>query len=314
MLLLENMLFCYCLALFFLIFLVIKYVFHGNKNLPPGPPSLPIIGHLHLLKPPLLLTLQTLLQQYGPILSLKVGCRSMLVLSSSSAVEECFTKNDVVLSNRPTSFVGDHLHYNYTTITFSPYGHLWRTLRRFVVLELFSQKALNKFSSVRREEVCSLLRQLSKVSCSGTKKVDLRYFFSLLSYNIALKMSAGKKYIEEEIACSDLGKQDLKEIKKIFNPSISFGLCDFFPAFKWIDYKGYKKSVIKLRHGRDGFLQDLVDEIRQKKTSSCSSPDAGLEKTAVIEILLSLQEQEPDFYTDDIIKGLVAVSSFCRKI
>ncbi|KAF9668512.1 hypothetical protein SADUNF_Sadunf14G0011300 [Salix dunnii] len=173
---------------------------------------------------------------------------------------------------------------------------------------------LNKFSAVRREEVCSLLRQLSKASCSGTKKVDLHYFFSLLSYNVALRMSAGKKYIEEEVACSDQGKQDLKEIKKIFNPPLSIGLCDFFPALKWIDYKGFQKSVIKLRNGRDGFLQDLVDEIRQKKTSSCSIPDAGLEKTTVIEVLLSLQEQEPDLYTDDIIKGLAAVSSFCRKI
>ncbi|KAG6749049.1 hypothetical protein POTOM_046091 [Populus tomentosa] len=295
----------YCPAFFFLIFLAIKYVFHGNKNSPPSPPSLPIIGHLHLLKPPLHQTLQTLLQQYGPVLSLKAGCRSMLVLSSPSAVEECFTKNDVVLSNRPTFVAGDRLTYNYTTIIFSPYGHLWRTLRRFAVLEMFSQKGLNKFSAVRKEEVCSLLRQLSKVSCSGNKKVDLHYFFSLLSFNVAMRMSAGKKCIEEEVACSDLGKQDLMELKKIFDPSISTSLCNFFPALKWINYKGFEKSVIKVRDARDGFSQDLVDEIRQKKTSSCSSPDAGPEKTTVIEALLSLQEQEPDFYTDDIIKGLV---------
>jgi hypothetical protein len=127
-------------------------------------------------------------------------------------------------------------------------------------------------------------------------------------------MSAGKKCIEEEVACSDLGKQDLTELKKIFDPSISTSLCNFFPALKWINYKGFEKSVIKVRDARDGFAQDLIDEIRQKKTSSCSSPVAGPEETTVIETLLSLQEQEPDFYTDDIIKGLVLVSSFCRQI
>ncbi|KAL3571520.1 hypothetical protein D5086_025424 [Populus alba] len=129
-----------------------------------------------------------------------------------------------------------------------------------------------------------------------------------------MRMSAGKKCIEEEVACSDLGKQDLMELKKIFHPPLSTSLCDFFPALKWINYRGFEKSVIKVRDARDGFSQDLVDEIRQKKTSSCSSPDAGPEKTTVIEALLSLQEQEPDFYTDDIIKGLVLVSSFCRQI
>ncbi|CAK7347479.1 unnamed protein product [Dovyalis caffra] len=95
-----------------------------------------------------------------------------------------------------------------------------------------------------------------------------------------MAMSAGKKCIEEEAACTDLGKQGLVELKKIFNPPLSMSLCDFFPALKWIGYKGFEKRVIKLRKERDDFLQHLVDEIRQKRTcSSFSSPDAGVENT-----------------------------------
>ena len=104
----EN--FYFYLALILPTFFIIKLLNrHHNKNLPPSPFSLPIIGHLHLLKQPLHQTLETISLQYGPILSLKFGSRFILVVSSPSAVEECFTKNDIIFANRPQTMAGNHL-------------------------------------------------------------------------------------------------------------------------------------------------------------------------------------------------------------
>ncbi|KAL6964123.1 hypothetical protein U1Q18_035180 [Sarracenia purpurea var. burkii] len=134
------------------------------KNPPPSPPSFPIIGHLHLLKLPIHRTLEHLSKRYGSVFTLRFGYRLVLVVSSPSAVEECFNKNDIVFANRPRLLIGKHLGYNYTTLGASPYGDHWRNLRRLSVLEVFSTFHLNSFLSIRQEEVRSLLKILFQIS------------------------------------------------------------------------------------------------------------------------------------------------------
>ena len=96
-------------ATFFLFYKIIQSLKPNNKKLPPSPPSYPILGHLHLLKPPFHRTLQSLAQRYGPIFSLQLGLQRALVVSSAWAAEECFSQNDVVFAkqakihNRTTS-------------------------------------------------------------------------------------------------------------------------------------------------------------------------------------------------------------------
>ncbi|KAL5714092.1 hypothetical protein ACHQM5_016100 [Ranunculus cassubicifolius] len=90
---------CYMLFPLFIIF-TIKIFSQRNRNLPPTPFALPIIGHLHLSKKPFYKTLQTLSSSYGPIL-LQLGSRPVLVVSSQSLVEDCLIQNDIVFANRP---------------------------------------------------------------------------------------------------------------------------------------------------------------------------------------------------------------------
>ncbi|KAF5930729.1 hypothetical protein HYC85_031602 [Camellia sinensis] len=46
----------------------------------------------------------------------------------------------------------------------------------------------------------------------------------------------------------------------------------------------------------DAFLQGLIDEHRRDKS-----------KNTMIDHLLSLQESQPEYYADEIIKGLIAI-------
>ncbi|KAJ6711283.1 P450 FAMILY 81 SUBFAMILY D POLYPEPTIDE 8 putative-RELATED [Salix purpurea] len=94
---------CYSLLPCLLFLLSTKFLLYKRKkrNHPPSPFALPIIGHLHLLKLPIHRTLDSLSKKYGPIFSLELGSYLAVVVSSPSLVEECFTKNDIVLANRP---------------------------------------------------------------------------------------------------------------------------------------------------------------------------------------------------------------------
>lgn len=156
----------YALLLPLLLILTHYFFFYHpkTKKLPPGPFPLPILGHLHhLRKTQPQEALSRLSSKHGPILFLRLGSRPTLVLSSPSTVEECFAKNDVAFANRPPGVAADHLTYNYTSLVWAPYGHLWRTLRRLLVAELFSSKSLQKSSGIREEETRYFLSHLTKV-------------------------------------------------------------------------------------------------------------------------------------------------------
>ncbi|KAK0605406.1 hypothetical protein LWI29_026359 [Acer saccharum] len=301
----DTTIFYSSVSLLFLIF-VFKLWFQPTarrrKNLPPSPrPSLPVIGHLHLLKHPMHRTFHNLAKKYGPIFSLRFGSRLVVVVSSASAAEECFTKNDIVFANRPNLLLGKHVGYNNTILTQSPYGDHWRNLRRITTIEVFSSIRLNMFLPIRRDETKRLLEKLSRSSRKGGFfKVELKTMFSELTFNIMIRMVAGKRYYGDDVE----DEEEARRFRKIMKEATSYGGAsnprDFLPILNWIDGGDFTNKLVSLSKRIDEFLQGLIDEHRIKK--------AGLESTnTMIDHLLSLQESQPEYYTDQIIKGLIMV-------
>ncbi|CAL5355683.1 unnamed protein product [Camellia sinensis] len=281
----ENLPYYLALLLFSLV--IFKHFFRRNSKLPPSPFALPIISHLHLIKNSPQEALNHLSSKHGPILFLRFGSRPTLVVSSPSAVEECFTKNDV-----------DYLTYNYTAVVWAPYGDLWRSLRCLAVVELFSSKSLQKSLIVHEQEIHNILSHLMKI---GNREVDLEYWFTLLTFNMMTRLVASDRCVRDEDAGTELGKRFVEGLKEKFLRSSPSNLCDYVPILSWIDYGGVKKSMVILQKKRDEFLQGLIHQVRRKRA------DEGGDKKTLIGTLLCLQESEPNFYMDDLIKSLILV-------
>jgi len=168
---------------------------YPRLNLPPhGPYPLPIIGHLHLLSSPIHQTLARISATYGPVLLLRFGSRPVLLVSTPSAAEECLTKNDTIFANRPCLLSGKHLNYNYTTLGTAPYGPMWRNLRRFAALEIFSSSRTAALSSLREGEVRVLIHQLFHSSSETFQRLELKSKFFELAVNMIMQMTVGKRY------------------------------------------------------------------------------------------------------------------------
>nr|GMD88966.1 cytochrome P450 81E8-like [Ipomoea batatas] len=307
----EKLEYYYAAGLLSFLFLILlrKSVYNRKKNLPPSPIGFPVIGHFFQIKNPLHQYLASLSAKYGPILFLRFGCRSIVVVSSPSAIEECFTKNDIAFANRPPTMAGDRLTYNYTAVVWAPYGHLWRVQRRLAVVELFSTVSLHRSSVIREEEVGSLVRSLFRGSGDGKSAVDLNSLGGTLTFNAMMRLVAGKRCVEEEDVGGVKGKEIIKEIRGvIFFSEPVMSTCDFFPVLRLFGYKGIEKKMILFHKKREEFLKGLLNETRHKKT--CSSDSDVLKnreekKSSMIEVLLSLQKSEPEFYTDDLIKSYI---------
>ncbi|KDP32010.1 hypothetical protein JCGZ_12471 [Jatropha curcas] len=278
------------------LFLLFKLWSHNKRTqlkLPPTPPALPVIGHLHLFKQPIHRNLQNLSQKYGSIFSLRCGSYPMIIISSPSAVEECFTKNDIVLANRPPLLMGKYLNYNHTTLVTAPYGDHWRNLRRISALEIFSAKRLDTFLGIRREEIRIFLQKLNQACCDGFSKVEMRPLLSELTFNIIMRMVTGKRYGNYDV---EEARKFREMIREIFAYAEASYPGDFLPFLQWIDFQGYVKKVKALARRTDELLQGLIDRQRNDQNSSNKS---------MISHLLSLQESQPEYYTDEIVKGFI---------
>ncbi|KFK28402.1 hypothetical protein AALP_AA8G510200 [Arabis alpina] len=295
------------LVLFSLIvgFVAAAYLFRSRhkKKLPPSPVGFPVIGHLHLLKEPVHRCLRDLSLTLGPVFSLRLGTRRAVVVTSASAAEEFLIHQNNVFASRPMSTLGEYVAYNNTMVSAAPYGEHWRKLRRVCALEIFSATRLRESEGIRRDEVRALLRTIHLATKSGVSnfvRVKLRPLLSRLTFNIIMRMVAGKSYYGEE----NDEDEEAREVRELIRETFEFGgftyVGDFLPIMKLLDFDGYLKRCKKLGSKLDKFLQNLVDEHRRNRGKT------EFENTMITH-LLSLQESEPEYYTDDIIKGLVLV-------
>ncbi|OVA15923.1 Cytochrome P450 [Macleaya cordata] len=312
--------FTYFLFFLLTIFLIHKFLSKLTKNLPPSLPALPIIGHLHLLKKPLHRTLHSLSTRYGPILFLRFGFSRVLIVSSPSAVEECFSKNDIVFANRPHFIAGKHLGYNYTALGWAPYGHHWRNLRRISTIEVFSSNSLQHSAGIRKEEMKCLIHQLLRRSVDGGfVKVDMKSMFMEMMFNVMMRIVAGKRcFHDEEKMGVEEKKMEMEILRELFIPNLAMNLGDLFPVLRWLGFiTGVEKKLVDVHRKRDAFLQDLIEEHRRKEKDDSDSSFSLItsvveegekkKKKTLIDVLLRLQEFEPEIYPDDIVKGLIGI-------
>ena len=70
-------------------------------GLPPGPPTVPVLGNIHLMpQRDLHRAFQKWAQEYGPIYSLILGTKTIIVLSSPEAVRDLLDKKGHIYSDR----------------------------------------------------------------------------------------------------------------------------------------------------------------------------------------------------------------------
>ena len=147
------------LLIFVILFLSIIFLFLLKKNkiskracFPPGPNGLPLIGNLHQLDSSNLQThLWKLSQKYGPLMSLKLGFKRTLVVSSAKMAEEVLKTHDLEFCSRPLLTGQQKFSYNGLDVAFSPYGAYWREMKKICVVHLLNSTRVQiKFSYQQR--------------------------------------------------------------------------------------------------------------------------------------------------------------------
>ncbi|KAK6792721.1 hypothetical protein RDI58_011802 [Solanum bulbocastanum] len=219
------------------------------------------------------------------------------------------------VSQKTTSYLQTVLSFNYKIIIWASYGYLWRVLRRLTVNITFSSNCLCKSSALRSEEIEVIIRGLFKdrnKNGSSGAKVNLSSWVNTYVFNFTMRICTGKRCVSEEDIGTEKGKQIIEETRGFMFAAFALilNVCDFLPVLKWFRYKGIEKSMVLAHKKRNEFFNSLLDEFRHKKESiSVSESSTSRNSDTLVETLLSLQESELEFYTNDLIKSALLITS-----
>lgn len=170
---------------------------------------------------------------------------------------------------------------------------------------MFSNTQLNTYLGIRQEEVRSLVKNLFQDSRQSLTKVEMTPRLQELTFNVVMRIIAGKRYFGAEVGDFEEAKHFKDIISEVFELSGASTPEDYLPFLQWFDFWSTEMRMVKLRNGSNEFSQCLIDEHRNK--GGISYPCKEEKPETLIDSMLSLQQSEPEHYTHDIIKGIITI-------
>ncbi|PKA59148.1 Cytochrome P450 71A1 [Apostasia shenzhenica] len=258
------------------------FLFHTlrrkTSNLPPSPPALPFVGNLHQLGSLLHRSLASLSENYGPLILLHLGSIPVAVVSSAEMAEEVLKTQDIIFSTRPPSSIAARLAYGPRDMAFAPYGPHWRQMRKICILHILSNKRVQEFARLRKEEVELLV---ANIAGSSPAPVNLSNMLVTLSSDVICRAALGRKCSGEQ-RFSEM----LRELSALF---CSFPLRDFIPWLGWIDeLSGLNARIKRNSEEFDQFLEQILEEHIDRRRGSAAESHPCVD---FIDVLLSLKEE-----------------------
>ncbi|THG23634.1 hypothetical protein TEA_014906 [Camellia sinensis var. sinensis] len=229
---------------------------HCQRTSPSGPKPWPIIGNLNLIGPLPHQSLHKLSQKYGHLMQFKFGSYSVVVASSAEMAKQFLKTHDHIFASRPAIAAGKYTTYNYSNITWSPYGPYWCQGRKIFLTELFSAKRLVSYKYIRVEERQAFISQLFALS---GKPIMLRGHISHMTLSVMSRIVLGKKYISESL--NDKSVSTVEEFQEMLDELFFLnGVVNVGDWISWIDFldlQGYVKRMKALSKKFERF-HDLV--------------------------------------------------------
>ncbi|KAL3834106.1 hypothetical protein ACJIZ3_008842 [Penstemon smallii] len=259
------------LALFIsgLIFILSRKKSNSKKlNLPPGPPGYPVVGNLFQVArsgKPFFQYVRELIPIYGPIMTLKMGTRTMIIISSADLAKEALIEKGQVFASRPrenptrTIFSCDKF-----TVNAALYGPVWRSLRRNMVQNMLSATRLKEFRKARDMAMDTLIERLKLEAASNEGLVWVLKNARFAVFCILLAMCFGVEMDEKIIESID---QMMKTVLIVLDPRLD----DYLPLLSPF-FSKQRKRVQEVRKEQIDTLVPLIE----KRRSAIQNPGSDL--------------------------------------
>ncbi|KAL6858797.1 hypothetical protein ACP4OV_017799 [Aristida adscensionis] len=235
----------------------------GAGQLPPGPRPIPLIGNLlDLRHGQVHHTLARLARVHGPVVRLRLGLTTAVVVSSRDAAREAFTRHDRRLAARRVPDAARALGYSGRSVIWLPSSDpLWKTLRGVVAAHVASPRSLADARGVRERKVRDLVGYFR-----GRAGAEVAVGHAL--YAGAVNLVSGVLVSVDVVDVGDDAAKGLRElvedlVELIAKPNVS----DLFPFLRALDLQGWRRwSAGHLRK-----IFRILDDIVDRRLAEASS-------------------------------------------
>ncbi|XP_054675971.1 cytochrome P450 2K6-like [Grus americana] len=211
---------------------------HARENFPPGPRPLPIIGNLCImdLKRPYL-TMLELSKTYGPVFTIQMGLRKIVVLSGYDTVKEALVNQADAFAGRPKIPVVEETGKG---VIFSD-GENWKVMRRFTLTTLRDFGMGKKAIEDRVVEEYGYLADT--IEAQKGKPLEMTLMMNAAIANVIISILLGKRYDYEDPTFKRLVSLVNKNVSIFGSPSVS--MYNMFPVLGFLlkDHKIFIQNV-----------------------------------------------------------------------
>ncbi|GLT62541.1 hypothetical protein SLA2020_351720 [Shorea laevis] len=223
-----------CIICLCLIWILIK-TFHlfpiskaNHKKLPPGPKPFPIIGNLLELGDKPHKSLAKLAKAHGPIMSLKLGQVTTIVISSPDMAKEVLQTHDRFLASRTVPDAVRVHNSEEFSLPWIPVSSRWRNLRKICSAKLFANRILAVNEDIRHKKVQELVAETHQCSLTG-EAVDIGKAAFKTALNLLSSTIFSVDMADQHAGLAGLSKD---YIWNIMEEAAKPNLADFFPVLK----------------------------------------------------------------------------------
>ncbi|XP_061348050.1 geraniol 8-hydroxylase-like [Gastrolobium bilobum] len=253
----------------------------------PGPRPFPIIGNILELGTKPHLSLAKLSQTYGPIMSLKLGNKTTIVISSPQIAKEVLHTKDNIFPNKIIPDAFRALDHHKFSVIWMPSSAQWRTLRKVCATNVFSCMKLDSTQALRQRKVQELMDYV-KEKCKKCEALDIgeASFITMLNTisSILFSMDLGH-YTSDE-------SQEFKDI--IFSIAEELGrpnVVDFYPIFRVLDPQGVRARMNCYFWKLISFFDGLIEERLRLRALENESKACNDVLDSVLELMLEDNSQ-----------------------
>jgi len=251
-------------SIFLCIFLQALFNAIRNKKLPPSPPTIPFIGNiLWLLKSSknfaeLELVLRSLRSKYGDIVTIYIGSRPSIFITSHEVAHRALVKNGTVFANRPVALLTTNIFFpKQRTISQSPYGPIWKLLRQNF-MQATQPSRLNSYSRCRKWALNILKKYILADIELGNKAIHIDDYFNFALYTLFTYMLWGEKFDKEIVESIQRVQHCL-----IYN-FIKFNVLNFAPMLSRFVFRGLWREIMQIRENQMNVFLPII-KARQEK-------------------------------------------------